>query len=93
MCALAYRSVRPDRIDPNVLNLHVEETVFRMLRNSDFDVAEMSLSSCTAVIRRDVYEANRWIARPPVQASRMCPSRCASDLRSPPVSTERPVPR
>jgi hypothetical protein len=91
--ALADRSVRPERIVPNVLNLHVDETLLRMRRNREFDVAEMSLSSCTAVIRRDVYEANRRIARPPGQASRMCPSRCASDLRSPPASTERPVPR
>jgi 4,5-dihydroxyphthalate decarboxylase len=28
-----------------VLNLHVEETFFRMLRNREFDLAEMSLSS------------------------------------------------
>ena len=71
MRALADRSVRPDRIDPDVLDQHVEETLFRMLRDREFDVAERSLSSCTAVIRRDVYEANRWIARPPGQASRM----------------------
>ena len=43
--ALADGSMRPDGIDLNTLNLHVEETFFRMLRNREFDVAEMSLSS------------------------------------------------
>jgi 4,5-dihydroxyphthalate decarboxylase len=43
--ALADGTVRPDGVDLNVLNLHVEETFFRMLRNREFDAAEMSLSS------------------------------------------------
>ena len=43
--ALADGSVRPEGIDLNYLNLHVEETFFRMLRNREFDAAEMSLSS------------------------------------------------
>src|SRR4051812_2343844 len=52
--ALADGSVRPDGIDLNVLNLHVEETFFRMLRNREFDVAEMSLSSyCVSLGRED----------------------------------------
>ena len=50
--ALADGSVRPDGIDLNVLNLHVEETFFRMLRNREFDVAEMSLSSYTVAASR-----------------------------------------
>jgi 4,5-dihydroxyphthalate decarboxylase len=51
--ALADGSVQPDGIDLNVLNLHVEETFFRMLRNREFDVAEMSLSSYTVAAARD----------------------------------------
>ncbi len=51
--ALADGSVRPDGIDLNVLNLHVEETFFRMLRNREFDAAEMSLSSYTVAASRE----------------------------------------
>ena len=51
--ALADGSVRADGIDLNVLNLHVEETFFRMLRNREFDVAEMSLSSYAVAAARD----------------------------------------
>jgi len=36
-----------------VLNLHVEETFFRMLRNREFDVAEMSLSSYCVSLGRE----------------------------------------
>jgi 4,5-dihydroxyphthalate decarboxylase len=43
--ALLEERVRPDGIDLNYLALPVEETFFRMLRHSEFDVAEMSLSS------------------------------------------------
>jgi len=50
---LADGSIRPDGIDLNVLNLHVEETFFRMLRNREFDVAEMSLSSYAVTAARD----------------------------------------
>ncbi len=59
--ALADGSVQPDGIDLNYLNLHVEETFFRMLRHREFDVAEMSLSSyCMALARGDT----RFIAIP-----------------------------
>lgn len=34
-------------IELNYLNLTVEETFFRMIRNREFDVAELSLSSYT----------------------------------------------
>ena len=51
--ALADGRVRPDGIDLNVLNLHVEETFFRMLRNREFDVAEMSLSSYCVSLGRE----------------------------------------
>ena len=51
--ALADGSVQPDGIDLNYLNLHVEETFFRMLRNGEFDVAEMSLSSYSILAARD----------------------------------------
>ena len=45
--ALMDGSVQPDGIDLNYLNMPVEETFFRMLRNREFDIAEMSLSSYT----------------------------------------------
>jgi 4,5-dihydroxyphthalate decarboxylase len=50
--ALADGSVQPEGIDLNVLNLHVEETFFRMLRHREFDAAEMSLSSYTVTAAR-----------------------------------------
>ena len=48
--ALADGSVRPEGIDLVYLGLQVEETFFRMLRNREFDVAEMSLSSYTVTL-------------------------------------------
>ena len=45
--ALADRSVQPEGIDLNFLELPVEETFFRMLRYREFEVAELSLSSYT----------------------------------------------
>jgi len=51
--ALADGSVRPDGIELNYLNQHVEETFFRMMRHREFDVAEMSLSSYAMSISRD----------------------------------------
>ena len=50
--ALADGRVRPEGIDLNFLPLHVEETFFRMLRNREFDVAEMSLSSYVMSLSR-----------------------------------------
>jgi len=49
-----------------VLNLHVEETFFRMLRNREFDVAEMSLSSYCVSLGRE---------KPPFIAIPVFPSR------------------
>src|SRR5690348_13453910 len=50
--ALADGRVSPEGIDLNMLPLHVEETFFRMLRNREFDIAEMSLSSyCVSLMR------------------------------------------
>ena len=46
-------TVQPDGIDLNYLNLPVEETFFRMIRNREFDAAEMSLSSYTVSTFRD----------------------------------------
>jgi 4,5-dihydroxyphthalate decarboxylase len=46
-------SVQPDGIDLNYLNMPVEETFFRMLRNREFDAAEMSLSSYTMSCFKD----------------------------------------
>jgi 4,5-dihydroxyphthalate decarboxylase len=51
--ALADGSVPVDGIELNYLNLHVEETFFRMLRHREFDVAEMSLSSYSVSAARD----------------------------------------
>jgi 4,5-dihydroxyphthalate decarboxylase len=52
--ALADGSVRPEGIDLIYQNLYVEETFFRMLRNREFDAAEMSLSSyCVSLMRED----------------------------------------
>jgi 4,5-dihydroxyphthalate decarboxylase len=51
--ALADGSVRVDGIDLIYNNLFVEETFFRMLRNREFDVAEMSLSSYCVSLMRD----------------------------------------
>jgi len=52
--ALADGSVRPDGIDLVYNNLFVEETFFRMLRNREFDAAEMSMSSyCVSLMRED----------------------------------------
>jgi 4,5-dihydroxyphthalate decarboxylase len=52
--ALADGSVRPEGIDLIYNSLFVEETFFRMLRNREFDVAEMSLSSyCVSLMRED----------------------------------------
>jgi 4,5-dihydroxyphthalate decarboxylase len=45
--------IEPDGIDLNYLNMPVEETFFRMLRNREFDVAEMSLSSYTVSLFKD----------------------------------------
>jgi 4,5-dihydroxyphthalate decarboxylase len=50
--ALADGSVRPEGIDLNILELPVEETFFRMLRNREFDAAEMSLSSYVVSLTR-----------------------------------------
>ena len=52
--ALADGSVRPEGIDLVYQNLFVEETFFRMLRNREFDAAEMSLSSyCVSLMQDD----------------------------------------
>ncbi len=50
--ALMDGSVQPDGIDLNYLNMPVEETFFRMLRNREFDIAEMSLSSYTVSLQK-----------------------------------------
>jgi len=42
-----------DGIELTYLNLPVEETFFRMLRNREFDIAEMSLSSYTVSLFRE----------------------------------------
>jgi 4,5-dihydroxyphthalate decarboxylase len=42
-----------DGIELNYLNLPVEETFFRMLRNREFDAAELSLSSYTVSLFKD----------------------------------------
>ena len=64
--ALMDGTVRPDGIDLNYLALPVEETFFRMLRNREFDVSEMSLSSYCASLHAD---------KPPFIAIPVFPSR------------------
>ena len=59
--ALMDGRVQPDGIDLNYLDMPVEETFFRMLRNKEFDVAEMSLSSYTVSL---FSEARPFIAIP-----------------------------
>jgi 4,5-dihydroxyphthalate decarboxylase len=44
--------VRPGGIDLTFLNMVVEETFFRMLRNREFDVSEMSMSSYLVSLTR-----------------------------------------
>jgi len=51
--ALLEDRVPIEGIELNYLNLPVEETFFRMLRNREFDVAELSLSSYTVSLFRD----------------------------------------
>ena len=59
--ALADGRVQPEGIDLNFLDLPVEETFFRMLRNQEFDACELSLSSYTVSLFR---EPRRFIAIP-----------------------------
>lgn len=65
--ALADGRVQPDGIDLNYLNLTVEETFFRMLRNREFDVAELSLSSYVM----SLFTPDRPFVAIPVFTSRM----------------------
>src|SRR5882724_5890296 len=51
--ALMENRIPIEGIELNYLNLVVEETFFRMMRNQEFDVAEMSLSSYTLSLFRD----------------------------------------
>ena len=51
--ALQTGAVRPDGIDLNFQVLDVEETFFRMLRNREFDVAELSMSSYCVTLGRE----------------------------------------
>jgi 4,5-dihydroxyphthalate decarboxylase len=51
--ALMDGSVQPDGIDLVYQSLPVEETFFRMLRNREFDCAEMSLSSYVVSLFRE----------------------------------------
>jgi 4,5-dihydroxyphthalate decarboxylase len=52
--ALADGRVQADGVDLTMMILPVEETFFRMLRNREFDAAEMSLSSyCVSLMREE----------------------------------------
>ncbi len=51
--ALRAGAVRPDGINLNCQVLDVEETFFRMIRNREFDVAEMSMSSYCVTLGRE----------------------------------------
>jgi 4,5-dihydroxyphthalate decarboxylase len=72
MRALADGTVEPEGIELNCLNLHVEETFFRMLRHREFDVAEMSLSSYAMSMSRD----DRQFVAIPVFPSRFFRQSC-----------------
>src|SRR3954452_16400088 len=65
--ALMDGSVQPDGIELNYLNLPVEETFFRMLRNRELDVAALFLSSYTV----SPFRAPRPFIAIPVFPSRM----------------------
>ena len=64
--ALAENRIPVDGIELNYLNLPVEETFFRMLRNREFDISEMSLSSYCVSLHRE---------KPPFIAIPVFPSR------------------
>ena len=51
--ALADGRVSPEGIDLDLLPMEVEEVFFRMLRNREFDAAELSLSSYTVSLQRE----------------------------------------
>ena len=51
--ALMEDRIPVEGIELNYLNLVIEETFFRMMRNREFDAAEMSLSSYTLSLFRD----------------------------------------
>ena len=70
--ALANGTVRPDGIDLNFMALDVEETFFRMLRNQEFDVAELSMSSYCVTLGRE----NPPFIAIPVFPSRFCRHSC-----------------
>ena len=59
--ALLEGRVQPEGIELNYLSMPVEETFFRMLRNQEFDAAELSLSSYTVSLFR---EQKNFIAIP-----------------------------
>lgn len=64
--ALADGTIQPDGIDLNFQVLDVEETFFRMLRNKEFDAAELSMSSYLVTLGRE---------NPPFVAIPVFPSR------------------
>jgi 4,5-dihydroxyphthalate decarboxylase len=70
--ALMDGRVQPDGIDLVYLNMPVEETFFRMLRNREFDLAEMSLSSYSVSVSR----AERPFVAIPVFPSRFFRHSC-----------------
>jgi len=70
--ALMDGRISPDGIDLTYLNLPVEETFFRMLRNHEFDVSEMSLSSYVV----SLFEENPAFIAIPIFPSRMFRHSC-----------------
>jgi 4,5-dihydroxyphthalate decarboxylase len=50
--ALADGRVQVEGVDLNLFHLSAEETFFRMIRNQEFDVAEMSLSTYAMLVER-----------------------------------------
>src|SRR5207249_3888735 len=82
--ALLEGRIRPDGVDLNYLNIPVEETFFRMLRHTEFDAAEMSLSSYVL----SLFQPNRPFVAIPVFPSRFFRHSCiyvhsASGIKEP----------
>ncbi|PYQ75740.1 MAG: 4,5-dihydroxyphthalate decarboxylase [Acidobacteria bacterium] len=82
--ALLEGRIRPDGVDLNYLNIPVEETFFRMLRHTEFDAAEMSLSSYVL----SLFQPNRPLVAIPVFPSRVFRHSCiyvhaASGIKEP----------
>ena len=85
MRALADGSVRPEGIDLNLLELPVEETFFRMARNREFDVAELS----HVVVHRVALPRSAAVRRDSGLSFALCSAIRASSFRRRAASASR----